>query len=289
MSELDGRLGEVVADLLGERVAAARPVVGGFTPAERFVVTLADGRSAFVKTGVDGDASEVATWLRQEHAVYSELEAPFLPELLGWHEDPIAPVLVLEDLSHGVWPPPWDDERIARTLAVTESVHATTAPPGLPAARRLDAWVAVADDAEPLLALGVCTREWLERHLDTLVAATRTVEFEGDELCHYDLRSDNLCFDGERTLLVDWNLARVGNGAIDVAFWLPSLHLEGGPLPDAVLPDAASLAAVVAGFFADRAGLPPWPRAPRVRPFQEAQLRVALPWAARALELPPPN
>jgi aminoglycoside phosphotransferase (APT) family kinase protein len=104
---------------------------------------------------------------------------------------------------------------------------------------------------------------------------------------HFDVRSDNLCFVGDRVVLVDWNLACVGNGRFDVAFWLPSLKLEGGPDPWHVLPDAGPLAAAVAGFFAARAGLPRPPGAPTVREFQLAQLRVALPWAARELGLEP--
>ena len=75
------------------------------------------------------------------------------------------------------------------------------------------------------------------------------------------------------------------------AFWLPSLELEGGPKPDAVLPSGpgvAELAALVAGFFAARAGLPPPSGAPTVRGIQLAQLRPALAWACRALGLPQP-
>jgi hypothetical protein len=87
---------------------------------------------------------------------------------------------------------------------------------------------------------------------------------------------------------VDWNLACIGNGRFDVAFWLPSLRLEGGPQPWQVLPDAGALAAAVAGFFSARAGLPPPSGAPTVREFQRAQAAVALPWAAQELGLPPP-
>jgi hypothetical protein len=70
---------------------------------------------------------------------------------------------------------------------------------------------------------------------------------------------------------------------------LPSLRLEGGPEPDQLLPHAHGFAALLAGFFGSRAGLPAPPTAPRVRPFQLAQLRVTLPWAARQLDLPPPG
>jgi hypothetical protein len=87
-------------------------------------------------------------------------------------------------------------------------------------------------------------------------------------------------------------LEGVGNPLVDIAFWLPSLALEGGPDPEAVVgarAGVAELSAFVAGYFACRAGLPPPPTAPRVRPLQLGQLRVALPWAARTLGLPVPE
>jgi hypothetical protein len=85
-------------------------------------------------------------------------------------------------------------------------------------------------------------------------------------------------------VLVDWNHACIGNADLDLAFWLPSLHLEGGPPPEHFGVD--ELAVFVAGFFAALAGLPPPPGAPTVRAFQRAQLEVALPWACAALDLP---
>ena len=74
----------------------------------------------------------------------------------------------------------------------------------------------------------------------------------------------------------------------DIVAWLPSLKLEGGPDPWELVPDSQGFAALLAGFFASRAGLPPPPTAPRVREFQRRQAEVALPWAARELGLPPP-
>ena len=87
-------------------------------------------------------------------------------------------------------------------------------------------------------------------------------------------------------MLFDWSHARIGNPAFDVAFWLPSLALEGGPAPETFGVD--ELAPFVAGFFAALAGLPPPAGAPRVRAFQIAQLEVALPWACATLGLPLP-
>ncbi|HET9724854.1 MAG TPA: hypothetical protein VFR44_13580 [Actinomycetota bacterium] len=101
-----------------------------------------------------------------------------------------------------------------------------------------------------------------------------------------------MCFrpDGS-AVLVDWNWTSTGDPLVDIAFWLPSLHAEGGPPPEDVLGTAdgvGRLAACSAGFFAAHAARPPIPTAPHVRPTQLRQARTALPWAARALGLPPP-
>ncbi len=142
---------------------------------------------------------------------------------------------------------------------------------------------------EPLLSLGVCSAGWLEAHLDELIAAAARAQLDGEALLHFDVRSDNLCLHDGRALLVDWNWTMRGNPQLELAGWLPSLHAEGGPAPEAILPDAPELAALVAGYFAAQAGLPPIEAAPGVRGVQLAQLRTALPWAARALELEPPG
>ena len=176
-------------------------------------------------------------------------------------------------------------------LATLAEVAATPPPPGL---RKLssdppETWDAVARDPEPFLSLELCSRDWLEDCLPALLEASRPDTLEGDALLHFDVRSDNLCIRGDRAVLVDWNLACVGNPAFDVAFWLPSLTLEDGPQPDELAsPEVNAFAATVAGFFAARAGLPPPPGAPTVRAFQLAQLEVALPWAIRVLGLPTP-
>jgi aminoglycoside phosphotransferase (APT) family kinase protein len=111
----------------------------------------------------------------------------------------------------------------------------------------------------------------------------------GDCLVHLDVRSDNVCFRDGEAVLLDWPEAAISNPDLDVAFWLPSLEADGGPPPEATLPDAPELAAWVAGFFFWRAAQPPIIDAPHVRPLQLAQSRTALPWAARALGLAPPG
>ena len=153
-------------------------------------------------------------------------------------------------------------------------------------ARRI--WRAIEDDLAAFLALGLCSPDWLTAALPTLRAAAGAAHLTGDALVHLDIRSDNLCIRDGRAVLVDWNHARLANPDLDIAFWLPSLHAEGGPPPETILTDSAGLAAWVAGFFCAHAGGPPIQDAPHVRALQRRQAASALPWAARALGLPPP-
>ena len=166
-----------------------------------------------------------------------------------------------------------------------------TAPPAHLTRQKLDMgadWRDLAVDPGPFLALGICSASWLAGALPVLTAAAAGAPLVGDALVHMDVRSDNLCFRDGRAIVIDWNHARIANPDVDIAFWLPSLHAEGGPPPEAILPDAPALAAWVAGYFCARAGNAPLPEAPHVRPLQVQQSRTALPWAARALGLPPP-
>ena len=82
------------------------------------------------------------------------------------------------------------------------------------------------------------------------------------------------------------------NPRLDAVLWLPSLVLEGGAVPDALESDAATAAFMTAfaGYLAARARLPEPATVPPpgVRALQLAQLRIALPWAARRLGLSEP-
>jgi hypothetical protein len=180
-------------------------------------------------------------------------------------------------------------DRVGRVLDTIDAVGRQPVPDGL--VELGEGWVgggwqAVAEDPEPFLSLGLCTDAWLERTLPTLLEASAGARLTGDQLLHLDVRSDNLCFAGDRTVFVDWNHACVGNPEVDRAFFLPSMVSEGGPPPEEVATVSPETVAVVAGFFACRAALPPVPGGPGVRGVQRVQLAAALPWAVRALGLP---
>ncbi len=288
---MDERSRGRLTQLAGKEAVSWRRVARGYTPAERWRVTFADGSTAFAKFGTTPLTAEC---LRAERAVYGRVSGSFMPKLRGFDEDPERPLLLLEDLSSASWPPPWragDVERLLETLQRMAATPITRgALPDLEGARaQFAGWLHVERDPAPFLALGACSAAWLSGALPSLLMAQDLALLGGSALVHGDLRSDNLCFSEERVVLVDWSFARRGNSAFDLAFLAPSLRLEGGPLPDELAPAEGALAALVCGFFAANAGLRPIPDAPQVRWIQQRQLRIALPWAARALGLPPPD
>lgn len=280
----------LVADAVGSAPVTWRPVAtrGYARSNAHWRVEFADGEAAFVKQALTPDA---VGWLRTERLVYESVGGPFMPAFIGASGGEDAMVIVLEDLTGADWPPPWSPGSVQAVLASLEALRGTPPPPGIEKLGAIRAeivgWPDIANDPEPLLSTRLCTGSWLERALPTLLQASADAHLDGPHLLHFDVRSDNLCLRDGRAVLVDWNLAHIGNGELDIAFWLPSLALEGGPSPWDVLRGAGPLSAAVAGFFAARAGLPPPPTAPTVRGFQRAQAEVALTWAARELQLEP--
>jgi aminoglycoside phosphotransferase (APT) family kinase protein len=260
------------------------------TNTAKWSVELADGGRAFIKLALDDLA---AGWLRDEWRVYESVDASFMATPIAWHDSDGTTFVVIEDLSDAHWPPPWSPAHIALVLEMLAEVHATAAPQELPSLGSLrdvlDGWRSVAADPEAFLSTGICSSEWIDEALPALAEASAHCELAGEALVHLDVRSDNLCIREDRVVLVDWNLAAVGNGLIDAVAWAPSLRLEEGPEPWELVPDSGGLASLLAGFFASRAGLPAPETAPTVREFQRRQLEVALPWAARELGLDAPT
>jgi hypothetical protein len=278
---------ERVSAAVGRRLRSLRRVqTRGYAMAFHGIAEFEDGSTAFVKAGAEEITSE---FLRDELRFYESVEGFFMPRLLGFDAgDP--PLLVLEDLSDGRWPPPWDGAAIASVRESLTAVWATPPPDWVPSVldereQLLGGWALIERDPAPFLSLGLCSSAWLDASLPTLRAAAESAPVEGDALLHLDVRSDNICLTDRGAVLVDWNWVHRGNPDLDLAAWASSLHLEGGPPPEQLLPGGGRLGAALAGFFGARAGLPPPPTAPKVREVQRAQLEVALAWACRELAL----
>ena len=248
---------------------------------------LSDGRKVFAKVASD---ELTASWLRDEYRVYQGLRAPFMPELLGWDDDGDRPILVLEDLSGGEWQQSWTDDKIKHVLRTLESVAKSKPPAAMPLLEDmrpdLASWSLVAAKPEMFLALKLCSKQWLESALPVMMDCDAKADLSGSELVHLDVRSDNICFLGDRTILVDWNWARIGNAELDAVAWAPSVTVENGPAPETFMHADPKLVALIAGYWAYRAGMPPLAPGSLVRTLQLRLLEVALPWAAKLLKLP---
>ncbi len=284
---------ERIALATGKRPAALIPAPGHGAPSNRrWIARFEDGSSAFAKVAA---FDYTADWLRTEVENYKALEGcRFLPDLVGWHDDGVAPALVVQDLSERGWPPPWSGARIDAVLATLDDLRSTPPPAGLGASPQrelfdsMEGWVAIRRDPSGVVALGVFDIEWFHRNGPMLESAAAAAVLSGDALVHGDVRSDNLCIEGSRAILVDWNLACRGSATFDVASWLPSLRHEGGPEPWLMLPGHADVAALLAGFFLEHARRPLIPQAPHVRRLQLDQGVAALRWACRELGVAAP-
>jgi hypothetical protein len=246
----DAALLDRVGDMLGKRPVSWRRTTGGYSRAHRWIVGFEDASSCFMKAG----ASEfTAGAIRAEFdKVYSQIDAEFLAGVIAYEDDAASPLLLLEDLSRGHWPPPWSAKHVRQVLDALSLVHAIEPPSPLQAFDRekwLDeaSWRTVGPDPLPFLSLGLCTEGWLNRALPVLMDAADNALCDGNSFLHLDVRSDNLCLLGTRTVLVDWNWATTGNALLDAAFWLPSLSAEGGPIPEAVMPGQPELASSYPG------------------------------------------
>ncbi|HEY2777256.1 MAG TPA: phosphotransferase [Gaiellaceae bacterium] len=282
MRELDSGIARAV----GSRPVEYLPRPGGYTTADRFSVDLADGSRAFVKSAVEPLLVE---WLRREYEVYAALEASFMPRLLGWDDDGERALLVLEDLRDAEWRWSWDSARVDAVVSVIDKLGVAPLPPNTPSLRDaqpglFDRWREVERDPDPFLSLELRDGAWLERHLPTIITAAKSAPVDGDALCHFDVRSDNICFRDGDCVLVDWNWALRASARLDLIGWLPSLATEGGPMPWELLSgETLGPVALLSGVWASVAGLPPPPTAPQVRELQRRQLAVVLDWLDRQL------
>ncbi len=267
----------------------------GLTAAARYSVMLEDGSSVFVKAATD---DQTERWLRNEHLALHHAPERFTPRVVAWLDEPgDHPVLVVEDLRSAHWPAGhegvnWREGDIERVLAAVTDLSGVPAPAAFePSARRRAYWptfLGEGPDRAAFLGFGLCTADWLADAASVLTEAEGNLDDSGDALVHGDLRSDNICVTDDRVVFVDWSHASRGSAEHDLALLLPTLHLEGGPMPYDVLPKAGGWAAAGAASLARRVldddGAPDWLVSVFVR-----LIAIDLAWAASCLGLPRPD
>lgn len=289
---------------LGEPVATATTMRGGFSPGLAARLVTASGRRVFAKAVCSEPNPVAPAFHRREILVASRLPlvAP-TPRLLwsldegrkggdGWV------VLVFEDIEGRPPAQPWVGSELDRVTEALNRLTADLTPSPVAATEIGDIstfgplvggnWSRLKVDDPP----GV--DPWVTRHLDRLIEAEERVEeaSRGETLLHLDLRGDNMLLTDTGVVIVDWPHARVGAAWIDAVGFAPSVSMEGGPEPEDLIarldatcsadPDHVTLGIIeIAGYFTHHGSLPPVEGLPGLRAFQEAQGAVARRWIAQ--------
>lgn len=298
--ELPARLRDAVETWLGSPVIAAVTQPSGFSPGVAARLQTADGQRLFIKAAALEPNPVTPAMHRREIAILQALppEAP-VPRLLWTYDEGEQGwvALVMEDVNGRHPAQPWRMDELERVMEALAALATALTPSPLPPQI---AGTAADQFAERLCGWQRLRRErpdgldaWSARHLDALaeLEAQAPAAVTGNTLLHFDIRADNLLLTPQRVWFVDWPLACIGTAWVDPVFFAPSVTMQGGPSPEALLrlhpacraadPQAVTAAiAAVAGFFTHRALQPPPPGIPTVRAFQAAQGAIARQWLA---------
>lgn len=287
---------------LGEPVVSAETAAGGFSPGMAAVLTLASGRQVFAKAVSNGLNDVAPQFHRREMLVASLLpeDAPVPKLLWSWAEDggDEWAVLVYERMAGRLPAQPWVAGEFAQVVEALNALSASLTPSPVTAEAigateggnpiRGGNWLAFREE-------GLSHADaWVARNLDRLIAREAQVAqiTPGNTLLHMDLRGDNMLLTDSGVVIVDWPHAQIGPAWLDGAFFAPSVAMEGGPEPEALVqlldamresdPDELTTGVVeLAGFFTTHGARPPVPGLPGLRAFQEAQGAVARRWVAQ--------
>lgn len=237
-----------------------QPVTGGFTHAKRGIVALPDTNTVFAKLAVD---EMTQGWLDKEIKAYkwlNEHDYEGAPEMLAHGPDGFA----LPDLSTLDWSPTWNHDKLQAmfncldgltTLSDKAKEYFNTDDLGPNTLAKHDytldnfGWLKSShpklyDEVRKFIADKVFFK--------TCQDLAATDPWRGEDLVHFDARSDNFAYDpaAKTGMLVDWNWACIGSKVFDKTVMLVSVHKTGydvfGDCPDQL--DAASLA-WIAGFW----------------------------------------
>lgn len=239
------------------------PVQGGFSNAQRGIVTLEDGRTVFVKLGVD---ERTKRWARNEIKAYHWLEEAdyqHAPKLLAESEVGFA----LPDLSAWDWEHVWHKEKVDTALLALDRLAGLPSTTGHFEQSGFEAdgnpWRNLPADAATYQSI-VDSDTWQE--VSTLLAdkalrqeyatAAATDPWRGTELVHYDARADNFAYDhgSKHGCFVDWNWMSLGSTAFDRTAMLVNVQLSGFDiLPDYQEQVDRSSLIWLMGFWLERA------------------------------------
>jgi hypothetical protein len=301
---------------LGSPVQRASRVWGGYGPTPTFRLRLANGGRAFFKA-INAESNEfMHTAFGRELRFYDELRPLFTrwcPKFLGAFDLEDWRVILLEDLGPKS-APPWTPSLARKTIGALAEFHQHGMGVQLPDwVRQESDWIRDGgagwhwlDGPQYVRSVASIAGQAADAAFDWLVlagpgireAAWRLAE-PGLPQClqHGDVRSDNLRVRDGRLYLFDWPHITAGTAETDVVLFIETITVEGGPLPEQLMPAYESSlaldpelvrAAICAtlGMFLDWAWQPEIPGLPRVRRFHGQQVRALIEWLCRITPLP---
>jgi aminoglycoside phosphotransferase (APT) family kinase protein len=303
--DVPGPVRRAIERTCGSPVLEAQTQPGGFSPGVAARVRCADGTRWFVKAASADFNADAPRLHRQEAGVLAALDPLIaagnlpVPRLRGTAE--LGPwfALIIHDVAGRQPALPWQDEQLDLVLATLSQLAEalTPAPIEVPGIAQY-----LADDFTGWRTLASSPADdrldpWSRARLDELAAleATWAGHAAGPTLLHSDVRADNLLLTGDGgVMVVDWPHACQGAAFAELVFLAPSVAMQGGPGPGALLARSRagreakpeSVAAVVcalAGYFTERSLAPAPPGLPTVRRFQAAQAEVTRRWLATLL------
>ena len=259
-----------VEDELGSPVAAAVSQKGGFSPGVAARVRCANGDRSFVKA-VSTDPNPESPLLHRREARIAAATSGFRAgaRTACSYDDGEWVVLVFDDIDGRSPTLPWQPDELTPVLyarlrpgARADAVADRGRADGRVASnRRFTAGGIFADDRRAASSScrrvgdrGSTSSSGLEEQWPAAV--------EGETLLHLDTRADNLLLTDDRVYVVDWPWAAVGAPWVDLAPFLPSVAMQGGPDPEEIW-DVHPLARGVDGervdaFLAAFAGMLTW-------------------------------
>jgi Phosphotransferase enzyme family len=306
-SDLPGPVRDAVGRLAGRPVVRADPPVrSGFTGSFAGVVSTSAGRRVFAKAGSPAQPHVVGA-LAQEASVLASLpEGIPAPRPVGFDSVDGWSVLVIEVVAGRMPGQPWTAEEVdASHRACVRMAEAGTpcvvGDPGLGRALSTDAGIHAVGRAlmDGSFVGGDELPGWLHDHQARVGELVLGAEgrFDGDTLCHGDLRPDNLLVDGSpdgpaTATVVDWNWVGAAAPWVDWVGLLPLMAAQGvdtdalvrtSPLTREIDPEAldafvATIAAYMLGGYRNE---PPPGCTPALRRHQLLMAQVFLDFLRR--------
>ena len=290
------RLRAGIEQQLHGQVVAAVTQPGGFSPGVAARLRLADGRRAFIKA-VDHSNPESPGIHRAEARIAAALPAGTpAARLLGFIDADDWVILTFEDIDGRMPAQPWQPAEFDLVLAAMADLASSLTPAPIsapPASERYNclgtgwqllAGLAGTDDVSDL-------DPWVRANLGGLAGLEQgfAAAVDGPCLAHGDIRADNVLLTCDRVVFVDWPWACLAQPWFDLVAMLPSVAMNAGPAPEAVLAahpltrgaDSEAITAVIvalAGTWTYLGRLPAPPGLPTLRAFQRAQAEITLDW-----------